>query len=256
MNFYEHHLGDYMRDTAHLSMLEDGAYRRLLEQYYIRERPLPADQAQCFKLARAFSKEERDAVAYVLQEFFLIAEDGYHQRRCDEEIGRYADKQAKAKASANARWSHKPSDTERNANAMRTQTERISEGVAPRISERNANAYPNAMRTVCSPVPSPQSPEEKTPDSEPIGSAESGSESPDKTIDQALFSEARLIFGKSIGGQVNKAIKVKGKPWVLGMIEACRGKDEQQARAYFTAALNGAGSKSEYDEAQQRSFIP
>jgi len=27
MNYYEHHLGDYVRDTAHLSMLEDGACR-------------------------------------------------------------------------------------------------------------------------------------------------------------------------------------------------------------------------------------
>lgn len=45
MNFYEHHLGDYMRDTAHLSMIEDAAYRRLLDAYYIREAPLPAATA-------------------------------------------------------------------------------------------------------------------------------------------------------------------------------------------------------------------
>lgn len=24
MNYYEHHLGDYLRDTAHLSMIEAG----------------------------------------------------------------------------------------------------------------------------------------------------------------------------------------------------------------------------------------
>ena len=30
MNYYERHLGDYARDTAHLSMMEHGAYGLLL----------------------------------------------------------------------------------------------------------------------------------------------------------------------------------------------------------------------------------
>ena len=59
MNYYEHHLGDYVRDTAHLSMLEDAAYRRLLDAYYIREAPLPTDVRDCCKPARAQSKPER-----------------------------------------------------------------------------------------------------------------------------------------------------------------------------------------------------
>lgn len=141
MNYYEHHLGDYMRDTAHLSMVEDCAYRRLLDAYYIREKPLPADLNECCKLARAATKIERNAVAYVLREFFKPDDDGQHQRRADTEIARFQDKQRKAKASADARWSH---------------------------TERNANASPNAMRTQCernadgmhrAPVPSPQSPD-------------------------------------------------------------------------------------------------
>lgn len=99
MNYYEHHLGDYVRDTAHLSMLEDAAYRRLLDAYYIRERPLPCSLDECCKLARAYSDQEREAVAYVLQD------DGYHNRRADAEIARYRDKQVKARRSAQARWS-------------------------------------------------------------------------------------------------------------------------------------------------------
>ncbi len=89
MNYYEHHLGDYMRDTAHLSMLEDAAYRRLLDAYYIRERALPGDLRECYKLARATSRSEREAVSYVLKEFFQQHKDGYHQRRADAEIARY-----------------------------------------------------------------------------------------------------------------------------------------------------------------------
>lgn len=93
MNYYEHHLGDYLRDTAHLSMLEDAAYRRLLDAYYVRERPLPIDERECFKLARAQSKAEREAVSYVLREFFERRDDGYHQERADREIARYQEKQ-------------------------------------------------------------------------------------------------------------------------------------------------------------------
>lgn len=86
MNYYEHHLGDYARDAGHLSMVEDGAYRRLLDVYYGREAPLPADIKECQKLARCTSAAERKAVEYVLSKFFKLEADGYHQKRCDEEI--------------------------------------------------------------------------------------------------------------------------------------------------------------------------
>ena len=38
MNYYERHLGDYARDTGHLSMLEHGAYSLLLDRYYATRR--------------------------------------------------------------------------------------------------------------------------------------------------------------------------------------------------------------------------
>mgnify|MGYP003042297605 CR=1 FL=1 len=86
MNYYEHHLGDYMRDAAHLSMTEDGAYRRLIDLYYTRETPLPLDVKQCQKLVRCTTAAERNAVVYALETFFERREDGFHQKRCDEEI--------------------------------------------------------------------------------------------------------------------------------------------------------------------------
>lgn len=70
-------------------MLEDGAYRRLLDIYYAREAPLPKDPREVCRLARAVTKQERDATQRVLREFFIEQEDGWHQRRCDEEIERY-----------------------------------------------------------------------------------------------------------------------------------------------------------------------
>lgn len=119
MNYYEHHLGDYVRDTAHLSMLEDGAYRRLIDVYYLRQGPLPAAEKEIFRLARAFGKPEREAVGTVLREYFKLDADGWHNPRCDKELARFRLKQEKAAASANARWH----PSERNADAMRTHSE-------------------------------------------------------------------------------------------------------------------------------------
>ena len=125
MNYYEHHLGDYLRDTAHLSMIEDGAYRRLLDAYYIRETPLPQKISDVMRLVRAQNKSDRDATETVLREFFTETPNGWTHSRCEQEISRFQGKRAKAKASADARWA----DSERNANAMRTHSERNAFGM-------------------------------------------------------------------------------------------------------------------------------
>jgi len=40
MNYYPFHVGDYAAHTAHLEPMEDLAYRRMLDVYYLREEPL------------------------------------------------------------------------------------------------------------------------------------------------------------------------------------------------------------------------
>lgn len=87
MNYYSHHIGDYLSATAHLSLLEHGAYRRLIDVYYINESPLPAEIKQVYRLVGARSKEEKEAVDSVLGEFFDKCDDGWRQNRCDHEIG-------------------------------------------------------------------------------------------------------------------------------------------------------------------------
>lgn len=123
MNYYEHHLGDYAQATAHLSFVEDAAYSRLIRKYYAEEKPLPADLKAVQRLVGARTKEEKDAVETVLQEFFSLLDDGWHNSRCDEEIARYHEKQEKARRSANARWNRELQHTDGNANALRTQCE-------------------------------------------------------------------------------------------------------------------------------------
>ncbi|MDM0043751.1 YdaU family protein [Variovorax dokdonensis] len=89
MNFFEHHIGDYAEATAHLSILEDGAYSRLIRKYYATERALPAEIDRVQRLVGARSDEERAAVDAVLHEFFELRADGWHQDRCDEAIAAY-----------------------------------------------------------------------------------------------------------------------------------------------------------------------
>lgn len=84
MNYYERHLGDYAKDTAHLSMVEHGAYTLLLDRYYGTEQGIPADQVH--RVARARTREERAAVDAVLAEFFTLANGVWVNRRAEEEI--------------------------------------------------------------------------------------------------------------------------------------------------------------------------
>lgn len=87
MNFYKHHLGDYDGATVHLTWDEDIAYTRLLRAYYRRERPIP--DGEIYRLTRANGKPQRLAVDSVLREFFELRDDGWHNKRADEEVATY-----------------------------------------------------------------------------------------------------------------------------------------------------------------------
>lgn len=121
LQFYKHHIGDYMKDTAHLSLVEEGIYRRLLDWYYANERPLPSDFERICRLVRA-EESEKKHVRDVLNEFFIAGNDGYRNARCDRELEAWYAKSGKAKESAEKRW---------NANAMRTHSERNANGMLP-----------------------------------------------------------------------------------------------------------------------------
>ena len=132
MNYYEHHIGDYAEATAHLTFIEDATYSRLIRKYYATEKPLPIEIKLVQRLINARSKEEKNAVVSILNEFFTLTDDGWRQERCDHEIARFKDKQLKARRSAEGRWQSFPSDEPqpettlnngcvRNANAMRAQ---------------------------------------------------------------------------------------------------------------------------------------
>ena len=112
MHYYRHHIGDFLKDTGHLSNDQMGVYLRMLWRYYLDEKPLKDD---CESIAFAMRSDGK-TVGLILHHFFVLQDDGWRHKRCDKEIADYHEKKGKASNSANARWS--------NANAMRTHTER------------------------------------------------------------------------------------------------------------------------------------
>lgn len=108
MQFYKRWIGDYGRDTGHLSLAEHGAYSVLLDHYYATARALPDDLTSLWRIARAATEEERAAVARVADEFFPLDDDGLrHNRRADAEIVRAAAVAEAARKAANTRWSQR-----------------------------------------------------------------------------------------------------------------------------------------------------
>jgi uncharacterized protein YdaU (DUF1376 family) len=107
VHYYQFNIGDYTKRTRHLSLLEDLAYRRMIDLYYTSESPLPLEIE---KIARLIGmRDQMQIVSDIVSDFFLISEDGYRNSRCDEEISAYKAKADRAKSANKARWGNKKS---------------------------------------------------------------------------------------------------------------------------------------------------
>ncbi|HEY9101699.1 YdaU family protein [Chitinimonas sp.] len=84
--WYPFFVADYARDTAQLSMLEDGAYRRLLDHYYLTGQPLPTTAVQLHRICRAVQADEQAAVDAVVAQFFTLGEQGWTHQRVEAEL--------------------------------------------------------------------------------------------------------------------------------------------------------------------------
>lgn len=109
MNYYQFHIGDYRSNTAHLSLLEHGIYRQLLDWYYMDERPIPKETKEVFRRLCARTDEERDCVINVLNDFFVLTDSGYTHCRCESEIETYKAKADRARS--NGKLGGRPSKT-------------------------------------------------------------------------------------------------------------------------------------------------
>jgi len=104
MHYYQFHIGDYKSHTHHLSLMEDLAYRRLLDYYFLHEQPIKHRD-----IARQIGmREHEEDVMTVLNEFFISTADGFVSPRADKEIKQYKEFSEAGKRGAAKRWSTPP----------------------------------------------------------------------------------------------------------------------------------------------------
>ena len=122
MHYYTFSISDYRRRTGHLTLLEHAIYRALIDTYFLTEKPLTAD------INSVRNAKDKQAFNNVLNDFFLLTNDGYLHQHCEEQLEKIYAKSEKARLSANARWRGKP---ENNDKVKRTHSERIADGKLP-----------------------------------------------------------------------------------------------------------------------------
>lgn len=144
MHYYTFHIGDYASHTRNLSPIEDLAFRRLLDEYYLHERPFNGCLTD---VARQVGLREYEAeVGFVLNTYFEPTENGWVNKRADKEIEHFKSKQAKAsaagKASAERRLNVRSTDVQPTNNQQpitnnQLTTQRTSAPVCPQgVSEQ------------------------------------------------------------------------------------------------------------------------
>jgi uncharacterized protein YdaU (DUF1376 family) len=106
MHYYSFHIGDYKAHTHHLSLMEDLAFRRLLDHYYLHEHPIKQRD-----IARQIGmRDQEQDVLTVLNEFFVSTDAGFINPRADKEIAGYRLMAEAGKRGAEKRW-NKPGDS-------------------------------------------------------------------------------------------------------------------------------------------------
>jgi uncharacterized protein YdaU (DUF1376 family) len=135
MYYYQFNIGDYASHTQRLSLLEDLAYRRLLDEYYLHERPFNSGLTS---VARQIGmREHENEVQFVLESFFHLTDDGWINVRADKEIAHFKGKIEQAsragKASAERRNNGRSTDVQptKNQEPITNNHKPIKNTVAP-----------------------------------------------------------------------------------------------------------------------------
>ena len=87
MHYYQFNISDYQSHAKHLTPIEDICYRRLLDWQYLHEKPIPTDIKSVCRLL--VLKDYQEDVEQILNEFFVLTDDGWINQRAFEEIQAY-----------------------------------------------------------------------------------------------------------------------------------------------------------------------
>lgn len=90
MHYYQFNIKDYSFATIRMSLMEDLAFRRMLDLFYESENPLPFELKRIAKLIGM--TEHQEEIRDVLNEFWTETESGWVNSRAQEEITKYQSK--------------------------------------------------------------------------------------------------------------------------------------------------------------------
>jgi uncharacterized protein YdaU (DUF1376 family) len=142
MHYYQFNIGDYASHTKGLSLIEDLAYRRLIDEYYLAERPLNGCSTDVARLIGM--RDYLNEVEYVLARFFVKDGDFWRKDRIDDEISEYKQKLEKrsnaGKISAELR--KKSTDVKQDANTCSTHVQ-LTNNHKPITNNQLDNTYPS-----------------------------------------------------------------------------------------------------------------
>ena len=113
MHYFEYNIKDYRADAFQLTLIQHGAYKQLIDQYYLNEKPLTLNiDDLCYELLIR-GDDEKKAIVFILEKFFDKTEDGYAHKRCDVVIKKYKAKSNQSRNAVNTRWAkEKGKDTD------------------------------------------------------------------------------------------------------------------------------------------------
>lgn len=201
MHHYPHHIGDFNNATRHLTRLERGIYRDLMELYYDTESPLPKDINSICRKILARDQQEVTAVEQVLNEFFYLTDEGHVNDRCQDVIEAYQNsihnKRAAGKKSAKAR------------KLLKQNNKSGSTGV-DLVLEQSGNRTATGVHNQ----------EPRTNNHKPI----------DKTLDQSEI-DLDLLFDKFWLSGIRKVNKKKARPLFLKILA------KEDDKVFFASSL-------------------
>jgi uncharacterized protein YdaU (DUF1376 family) len=153
MNYYTHHLGDYAKDTRHLSLVDHGVYRLLLDHVYATEAPLPDDFGAVCRICGAVSRTEKESVRRILDAYFPLHGGARFNKRASLEIEAYAKKVNKCRSAIAIRWQN-----ERNTDVSHSDNVRNTDGHTEGIPRARASIPQSPNTNLQSPEANPHPP--------------------------------------------------------------------------------------------------
>jgi len=85
--WFPFYMGEYLRDTQHLSTLEHGAYLKLIIHYYATQEPIPNDD-ELLRQITCLTKHNWKKISLKIKNLFEINEKSLVQKRIEQELAK------------------------------------------------------------------------------------------------------------------------------------------------------------------------